>query len=771
MKFKSIGGQLGLAIFISVSLIIGALVLYINSSTYSMALNLEKDTMRTAGESTSKGVLNFFTNSSALAQSLCAQSAFQSALQSEYFLKDAGKIIEDFLKGYPGLWSISLFDYEGVVLAGISVEGEDLAGQELGEHPSVRQVLKNNKSAMNLSLERVGKDGKALAFAVAAPVLDLGGDLAGGILIRPRWDVFADQFINSLRLGETGAVSVLDAENRLVAHPDGAGLLEPVDFDIDTDTMANGGFVEYLDQGRSKLMSMIPMKDSGWKVLVSVDKAELTRTPERQRNILLAAGAAIIVLLVGLMVLTLRLLVVRPLRAIEKYSDAVASGDYNQQLKGVFRFELENLAQNIQRMMAALKSELGFTQGILKSISSAFPFMILDNDARITHSNRILLQILGREGNPEDYYGQRAGQFFFNDPNKVGRSQQALTDNTRVEGEMNVRTTSGEQRILNVNANPIYDLDGKLSGAFTLYFDLTTVRGQEQAIREHNEKMAEVARRADEIAAQVLQSIDDITLQVEQAARNTSMQDQRTAETTLSMEQMNATVLEVAHNAGNTAEGAEQARQMALEGEKVVREVVNAISDINQQAEELNKIMAELGGHAQGIGRIITVIEDIADQTNLLALNAAIEAARAGEAGRGFAVVADEVRKLAEKTMSATKEVSQSVAMIQAGSEKSAKATGTAVESVARSFSLAENAGESLRRIVSIVEGTADKVQAIAAASEQQSSSSELVHNAMEEINRISGETARGMAQATEAISSLKDQIERLKLLIQEMRG
>ena len=322
-----------------------------------------------------------------------------------------------------------------------------------------------------------------------------------------------------------------------------------------------------------------------------------------------------------------------------------------------------------------------------------------------------------------------------------------------------------------MNANPIYDLDGKLSGAFTLYFDLTTVRGQEQAIREHNEKMAEVARRADEIAAQVLQSIDDITLQVEQAARNTSMQDQRTAETTLSMEQMNATVLEVAHNAGNTAEGAEQARQMALEGEKVVREVVNAISDINQQAEELNKIMAELGGHAQGIGRIITVIEDIADQTNLLALNAAIEAARAGEAGRGFAVVADEVRKLAEKTMSATKEVSQSVAMIQAGSEKSAKATGTAVESVARSFSLAENAGESLRRIVSIVEGTADKVQAIAAASEQQSSSSELVHNAMEEINRISGETARGMAQATEAISSLKDQIERLKLLIQEMRG
>ena len=132
--------------------------------------------------------------------------------------------------------------------------------------------------------------------------------------------------------------------------------------------------------------------------------------------------------------------------------------------------------------------------------------------------------------------------------------------------------------------------------------------------------------------------------------------------------------------------------------------------------------MGELGKQAQGIGQIITVIEDIADQTNLLALNAAIEAARAGEAGRGFAVVADEVRKLAEKTMSATREVVDFVGAIQDCAQKNVVATDSAVKLVEESTGLAGQSGEALHAIVGMVQRTADQVRAIATASEEQSS-------------------------------------------------
>lgn len=123
------------------------------------------------------------------------------------------------------------------------------------------------------------------------------------------------------------------------------------------------------------------------------------------------------------------------------------------------------------------------------------------------------------------------------------------------------------------------------------------------------------------------------------------------------MEEMNATVLEVAKNAGFASEVSVSTRQKAQEGTPVVGQAVKSVQDIQRESLALKDAMAELSHHAQSISQIMSVISDIADQTNLLALNAAIEAVRAGEAGRGFAVVADEVRKLAEKTMASTADV------------------------------------------------------------------------------------------------------------------
>ena len=212
---------------------------------------------------------------------------------------------------------------------------------------------------------------------------------------------------------------------------------------------------------------------------------------------------------------------------------------------------------------------------------------------------------------------------------------------------------------------------------------------------------------------------EELAAQVEQASRGAEHQMQRVSETATAMEEMNATVLEVARNAGEAAGSAEGARDKALAGQSMVRDVVAGIGQVQQTADQLKADMAELGRQAEDIGRVMTVINDIADQTNLLALNAAIEAARAGDAGRGFAVVADEVRKLAEKTMLATKEVGQAISGIQNGTRRNVDHVEETVHHVQQVTRLATESGESLGGIVNLVASVSDQVRSIATASEE----------------------------------------------------
>lgn len=277
------------------------------------------------------------------------------------------------------------------------------------------------------------------------------------------------------------------------------------------------------------------------------------------------------------------------------------------------------------------------------------------------------------------------------------------------------------------------------------------------------------ATRIQQVVEVITSASEQLSAQIEQSSRGAEEQSHRMSETATAMEEMNSTVLEVAKNASKAAESSDKAKQKAQDGADVVRRAVTSIDVVQKQALGLKDHMTTLGEQAQGIGAIMNVISDIADQTNLLALNAAIEAARAGEAGRGFAVVADEVRKLAEKTMAATKEVGAAIHAIQSGTGKNIEDVDVAVREINDATQLSDASGAALDEIVGLVEVATDEVRSIATASEEQSSASEEITRSIEDVDRISVETAEAMRQSSQAVTELAHQAQILKGLIETL--
>ncbi|WP_432735867.1 methyl-accepting chemotaxis protein [Maridesulfovibrio sp. FT414] len=284
-------------------------------------------------------------------------------------------------------------------------------------------------------------------------------------------------------------------------------------------------------------------------------------------------------------------------------------------------------------------------------------------------------------------------------------------------------------------------------------------------------ELLEAAGQLDHVVDSVSEASENLMVQIEQSSVGAVEQAKRVEETASSMEEMNATVMEVARNAANAAQAVDKARNMAESGAEVVYRAVDGIEEVSSQAKTLMTDMTTLGEQAEGIGKIISVINDIADQTNLLALNAAIEAARAGDAGRGFAVVADEVRKLAEKTMSATNDVANAVKNIQEEARKNISNTVKSVETIAEVTELANASGNSLRQIVTLVNDATAQVQSIATAADQHSAASEEINRSITDISEISTETSHAMKLSRTVVADLTKQIKILNSMTEHMKG
>ncbi len=244
-------------------------------------------------------------------------------------------------------------------------------------------------------------------------------------------------------------------------------------------------------------------------------------------------------------------------------------------------------------------------------------------------------------------------------------------------------------------------------------------------------------------------------------------QAERSSEVASAVEEMTSTIIENSKNAAATAETAKKAKAAAEQGGRAVDETIVGMKRIAGVVNKSAETVRALGKSSDQIGEIIGVIDDIADQTNLLALNAAIEAARAGEQGRGFAVVADEVRRLAERTTRATKEIASMIKKIQSETQGAVLSMEDGTRQVSDGIKLADKAGASLHELVEISMKVTDMVSQIATASEQQSTASGQISKNVEEISNVTNESTIGTQQIAQAAGDLSRLTESLKRLVE----
>ncbi len=307
------------------------------------------------------------------------------------------------------------------------------------------------------------------------------------------------------------------------------------------------------------------------------------------------------------------------------------------------------------------------------------------------------------------------------------------------------------------HALPIERTDNEIGEMFTAYNDMVAHMGR-------------LVGGVTQATAQVSGTVEQVAHQLEQTTSGVKQQHMEIDQIATAMNEMAATVQEVARNTSHTAEAATQAKEEAENGRHVVTQTIDSIDDLANQVEQAATVMSELEADSREVGQVLEVINGIAEQTNLLALNAAIEAARAGEQGRGFAVVADEVRTLAQRTQKSTEEIRAIIERLQNQSRKAAQMMEQSRTQAQSSVEHTGMAGSALDRIVQSVATITDMSNQIATAAEEQSHVAEEMDRSITNIAGVAEQTTRSAGETMHATEEIHDQMDKLRELVSRFR-
>jgi methyl-accepting chemotaxis protein len=283
-----------------------------------------------------------------------------------------------------------------------------------------------------------------------------------------------------------------------------------------------------------------------------------------------------------------------------------------------------------------------------------------------------------------------------------------------------------------------------------------------QAMNEMRDRLREMAGSIQSVAAQLTMSANQVSGRSTQIAHAVTEQHAQTAQVASALEEMISTVHEVTHNCGEAASRAVHSGELAAASRATVSTMAGEVRGLASEAQRNAQTVGELGERSRQITQIVTLIEELAGQTNLLALNAAIESARAGEHGRGFAVVAGEVRRLAERTTLATKEIAEAVQSIQKGTSEAVEGIQSSTGRVQKSVATADAATESLNTLDESTAELRHRIEQIAQAAEEQSRASTLVGQSMNEIAAGIAASSEGAEEAARTAEELVDLAQRL---------
>ena len=321
--------------------------------------------------------------------------------------------------------------------------------------------------------------------------------------------------------------------------------------------------------------------------------------------------------------------------------------------------------------------------------------------------------------------------------------REMVEDIAQGEGDLSKRVSlSGKDEI------------AQLWGIFNIFID---------KLQDSIKKVGEVTNRVASASTHLSANADDM-------AKGAESTTSRMTQSASAVEEMTMTAHEVAWSSQEAAGIAQEASETAQNGQRIVEQTVGSMTELSEAVGQSAELIRALGKSSDQIGEIIATIEDIADQTNLLALNAAIEAARAGEQGRGFAVVADEVRKLAERTTRATREIGEMIGRIQKDTKAAVTSMEEGTQKVTNGVSLTPNTSQALSHIQTLVMQTAGMIGQIAAAADEQSSTTVQIARDLEAASEVGKEATEGVAESARQIHELRGLSEDLQSIVRRFK-
>ncbi|MBP9120037.1 MAG: MCP four helix bundle domain-containing protein [Ignavibacterium sp.] len=473
--------------------------------------------------------------------------------------------------------------------------------------------------------------------------------------------------------------------------------------------------------------------------------------------LVLVIGGGIFSVLLGLFISRI---IAKPVNTLLSAANSIAVGNINVSVDAKTKDELGNLERSFQLMIENIKAQASVAENISDGN--------LDVEVKIKSEEDVL------------------NKSFI----KVIKTLKSLVNETTllskagIEGKLSSRGNAekfsggykdivkGVNETLDAIVKPVAE-GSKVLGTMALG-DLTprvtgNYQGDHQILKNSINKMGEsvskILNQVKEAVQATASAANEISSSTEQMAAGAQEQSAQATEVAGAVEEMTKTIFETTKNTEQATQASKNAGKVAKEGGHVVEETIIGMNRIAEVVRKSAETVEDLGKSSDQIGEIVQVIDDIADQTNLLALNAAIEAARAGEQGRGFAVVADEVRKLAERTTKATKEIATMIKQIQKDTSGAVESMKQGTKEVEVGKRLAEKAGSSLHEIIQGAEQVVDIVSMVAAASEQQSTASEQISKNIESISSVTQQSASGIQQ----IAHASEDLNRLTLNLQEI--